>query len=117
MSDPNQSPDLIRAIDRLTVAVEGLQTSVTGLEGEIKAIKTDVQDLKTQVLVNTSELKALGDKVENLRAEIKDDVVVLRDQQKSTDNRLWVFVAGLVTLLGGSLLTGLVRLLWVRQLI
>ncbi|MDS3860093.1 hypothetical protein RIF25_04650 [Thermosynechococcaceae cyanobacterium BACA0444] len=76
------------------------------VQGDMKSVKSDVQSLTVEVKVMQAELKGL-----------RDDLNELRTQQRSTDGRLWVFVAGLVTLLGGSLLTGLARLLWVRQLI
>ncbi|MDS3860841.1 hypothetical protein RIF25_08440 [Thermosynechococcaceae cyanobacterium BACA0444] len=103
MSEPN---DTIQVLERLTVAM-------TDLHREVSLIKHDLQELRGDVRVNQAttveQLKSLNDKFEGLRSEIKEDVAELRDRQKGTDARLWLFLGGLVTLLGGGL-WGLIRL-------
>lgn len=59
-------------------------------------------------VVCTAEIKALDDKVEALRSKLRDDITELRSQQKTTDARLWAFIVGLVTLVGGSV----IKILW-----
>ncbi|AFY59547.1 hypothetical protein [Synechococcus sp. PCC 6312] len=98
--------------------------------GAIQAMRNDMQALTLEVRVNQakndeqfkalndkveavraelkSEIKAVNDKVDGLRSELRDDVNELHIQQGSTDARLWTFIVGLVTLVGG----GVIKVLW-----
>ncbi|MCH9056769.1 hemagglutinin [Synechococcus sp. PCC 6716] len=72
--------------------------------------KLDVHIARTDEQFKTvkAEIKALDDKVEAFRSELRDNVTELRSQQKTTDARLWAFIVGLVTLVGGSV----IKVLW-----
>ncbi|WP_448525777.1 hemagglutinin [Parathermosynechococcus lividus] len=72
--------------------------------------KLDVHIARTDEQFKTvkAEIEALDDKVEAFRSELRDNVTELRSQQKTTDARLWAFIVGLVTLVGGSV----IKVLW-----
>ncbi|MDG2991058.1 hemagglutinin [Candidatus Synechococcus calcipolaris G9] len=72
--------------------------------------KLDVHIAETKGQFNTvhTEIKALNDKVDGLRSELRDDITELRGQQKTTDARLWGFIVALVTLVG----SGVIKVLW-----
>ncbi len=94
MSDPNST---IQALERFTAVV-------TDLHRDLSLIKHDLQELRWDVRLNQAttveQLKSLNSKFESLRTEIKEDMAESPDRQKGTDARLWLFLGGLVTLLG-----------------
>ncbi len=79
---------------------------------EAKQIMDAIQALTLEVKVNQAkndeQFRALNEKVDALRSELRDDVNELRTQQRSTDGRLWAFIVGLVTLVG----SGVIKVLW-----
>ncbi|MDG2991885.1 hemagglutinin [Candidatus Synechococcus calcipolaris G9] len=74
------------------------------LQGDMKGMQSDIQALTIEVKVTQAQVKALDDKVDGLRSELRDDIAELLAQQKTTNARLWGFIVGLVTLIGGSVL-------------
>ncbi|WP_448533171.1 hemagglutinin [Parathermosynechococcus lividus] len=89
------------------------------LQGDMKRVQSELQALTLEVRVNQSksneqfntvraEIKAINDKVDGLRSELRDDINELRTQQRATDARLWAFIVGLVTLVG----SGVIKVLW-----
>ncbi|MDS3862289.1 hypothetical protein RIF25_15930 [Thermosynechococcaceae cyanobacterium BACA0444] len=108
MSEPITAGEvaaILRGLDKLTTTVESMQSDIQALTLEVR-----VNQAKNDEQFNTvrTEIKAVNDKVEALRAELRDDVNELRTQQRSTDGRLWAFIVGLVTLVG----SGVIKVLW-----
>ncbi|WP_448524445.1 hemagglutinin [Parathermosynechococcus lividus] len=120
-SEAKQIMDLLQSMDKkldvhiartdeqfktVRAEINGVRTE---LKGEISAVRTE---LKSEINALRTELKAdikvLDDKVEALRSELREDIAELRSQQKTTDARLWAFIVGLVTLVGGSV----IKVLW-----
>ncbi len=87
-SEAKQIMDLLQSIDKK------LDVHIAETKGQFNEVK--------------GEIKALDAKVDALRSELRDDITELRSQQKTTDARLWGFIVGLVTLVGGSV----VKVLW-----
>lgn len=119
MSEPitaSEAAAILRGLDKLTTAVESMQSDLQALTLEVrvnqakndeqfKALNDKVDGVKTEL---KAEINAVNDKVDSLRSELRDDITELRSQQKTTDARLWGFIVGLVTLVGGSV----IKVLW-----
>jgi chromosome segregation ATPase len=75
-------------------------------------VKAEINELRAEVKGEIAELRAeVKGEIATVRAEIKavnDSISDLKTQQRSTDARLWAFVVGLVTLVGG----GVIKVLW-----
>ncbi|MDS3862379.1 hypothetical protein RIF25_16395 [Thermosynechococcaceae cyanobacterium BACA0444] len=94
-SEAKQIMDLLQSIDKK------LDVHIVKTEEQFKTVRAEIAIVK-------AEIKALDDKVDSLRSELRDDVNELRTQQRSTDGRLWAFIVGLVTLVG----SGVIKVLW-----
>ncbi|MDS3860235.1 hypothetical protein RIF25_05390 [Thermosynechococcaceae cyanobacterium BACA0444] len=113
----SEAKQILDAIQALTVEVKVNQARTEEqfktLRAEVKAeinelraeVKAEINELRTEV---KAEIKALNDKVDTLRSDLRDDINELRDRQKAIDSRLWAFIVGLVTLVGG----GVIKVLW-----
>lgn len=87
--------DFLQAVDKK------LDIHIVKTEEQFKTVHAEIAAVKVEV-------KALNENVEGLRAELRNDVVELRTQQRATDSQLWDFVVGLVTLVRG----GVIKVLW-----
>ncbi|WP_448533554.1 hemagglutinin [Parathermosynechococcus lividus] len=109
-SDTKQIMDLLQSMDKkLDVHIartdEQFKTVRAGINAVRTELKAEINAVRTEL---RAEIKALDDKVEALRSELREDISELRSQQKTTDARLWAFIVGLVTLVGGSV----IKVLW-----
>ncbi|MDG2992117.1 hemagglutinin [Candidatus Synechococcus calcipolaris G9] len=106
--------------------LDGIQS----MQGDIRAMQSDIQALTLEVRTNQAttnekfntvqaeinavrtelkgEIKAVDDKLSAKIQAIDDKVTDLSDRQKVVDSRLWAFIVGLVTLVGG----GVIKVFW-----
>ncbi len=110
-NEARQIMDFLQAMDeKLDIHITRTEEQFKTLRAEIKAeiselrteMKTEMSELQAEINDVKGEVKAVNEKVEALRSELREDVNELRIQQRATDSRLWAFVVGLVTLVGGG---------------
>jgi multidrug resistance efflux pump len=82
-----------------------LDVHIARTDEQFKTVRAEINGVRTEL---KADIKVLDDKVEALRSELREDITELRSQQKTTDARLWAFIVGLVTLVGGSV----IKVLW-----
>ncbi|MDG2991391.1 hemagglutinin [Candidatus Synechococcus calcipolaris G9] len=98
-SEAKQIMDLLQSMDKkLDIHIVKTEEQFNTIRAEFKAEVNSVQQ----------QIKSLDGKVDSLPSELRDDINELRTQQRSTDTRLWTFIVGLVTLVGG----GVIKVLW-----
>ncbi len=105
----SEARQILDSIQALTLQVQVNQAKTdeqfNSVRAEISAVKAE---LKAEINAVRAELKS---EINPVRIELKavdDKVNELRIQQRSTDARLWTFIVGLVTLVGG----GVIKVLW-----
>ncbi|WP_448527895.1 hemagglutinin [Parathermosynechococcus lividus] len=105
-SEAKQIMDLLQSMDKkLDVHIARTDEQFKTVNEQFKTVKAEITSVRTEL---KAEIKALDDKVEALRSELREDITELRAQQRTTDARLWAFIVGLVTLVGGSV----IKVLW-----
>jgi chromosome segregation ATPase len=116
-NEARQIVDLLQSMDKkLDVHIARTEEQFKTLRAEFKAeiaeLRSEVKALDDKVDLKFEavqlQVKAVDAKVDALRSELRDDISDLKIQQRSTDARLWAFVVGLVTLVGG----GVIKVLW-----
>lgn len=102
-SETKQIMDFLQSMDKkLDIHIARTEEQFKTLRVEMKAeinelraeVKAEINELRVEV---KGDIKALNEKIDDLR-----------DRQRVTDTRLWAFVVGLVTLVGG----GVIKVLW-----